>query len=161
MSEGLIPFVRVFPQQGTAETRVLTIFGHATLPTDEYGLLESYCPDPACNCRRVMLNVVGRNQRAILATISFAFDRDDEWAGPFLDPLNPQSAYAEDLFALVAQLLTDPAYVARLESHYYQLKGAAADPKHPAQQMLARRSTSPERPSPRRSKRSNRSRNRK
>ena len=135
---GLVPFVRLFPQQATSETRVLTTRRYPGLPDDEYGLLESYCPEPSCNCRRVMLNVVGRRQQAILATVSYGFDRDAAMAGPFLDPLNPQSAYAGILLPLVEEVLEDPAYVARLEAHYYQVKGAMADPSHPAQQLPAR-----------------------
>src|SRR5689334_3370125 len=110
MSAGLIPFVHVFPQQGTAETRVLTVSGHPTVPDDEYALLEAYCDDPTSDCRRGMLNVVARRQRSVMASISYAFDRDDEFAGPFLDPLNPQSTYAEALLTLVAPVLADPAY---------------------------------------------------
>ena len=138
MSTGMVPFVRFFPQQGTAETRVLTIRGHPILPDDEYALLESFCDDPRCNCRRVMLNVIGRRQQDILASIGYGFDRGQELAGPFLDPLNPQSTYAGTLLKLVAQVLADPTYAARLEAHYYQLKRAAAGPSHSTHQMPAR-----------------------
>lgn len=125
---GLTPFALLFPNQAMFETRVLNTRGFPGLPDDEYGIQESYCADPACHCRRVMLNVVSRRQQAILATISFAFDRDDPFAGPFLDPINPQSVYSETLLSLVTQTLTDSAYVERLEAHYYQVKGASADP---------------------------------
>ena len=76
------------------ETRTITIIrGKGDLPEGTYGLVESFCPDPGCDCRRVMLNVVGKElpERGYLATISYGFDRDEEMAGPFLDPLNPQS----------------------------------------------------------------------
>lgn len=63
--EGLVLFVHYFPQQGSAETRVLMVSGHPDLPPDEYALLELYCADPRCNCRRVMLNLVGRQQNGI------------------------------------------------------------------------------------------------
>ena len=125
---GLVPFVRLFPQQAMQETRVLTTQGYPGLPDDEYGLLEFYCADSECNCRRVMINVAGRTQDAILASISYSFDRNQEWAGPFLDPLNAQSEYAGILLRLVVQVLADPAYVARLEAHYDRVKGAVADP---------------------------------
>lgn len=137
----LIPFVELFPRQAMATTRTITIRGHPKLPDDEYALVKAYCPDPACDCRRVMLNVLGRwrRQQGYLASISFGFDRDPELAGPFLDPLNPQSQYAGVLFDLVAQILeSDPGYVARLEAHYHQVKQAVADPMHPAHQVLAR-----------------------
>ena len=104
---GLVPFVRIFPQHAMAETRTLTVRGHPSLPDDDYGLMESYCVDAGCNCRRVMINVAGRRQQAVLASISYGFDREQEWAGPFLDPLNPQSTYADSLFKLVEPVLTD------------------------------------------------------
>jgi hypothetical protein len=135
---GLVPFVHLFPRQGVAETRVLTIRGSSLLPDDEYGLLESYCVEAGCHCRRVMINVAGRRRQDILASVSYAFDRDDEWPGPFLDPLNRQSAYADVILDLVAQVLADPGYVDRLQAHYYQVKGAVSDPSHPCHAQLAR-----------------------
>ena len=134
---GLAPFVHIFPRQGAAETRVLYISGDPILPDDEYGLLESYCVEAGCHCRRVMINLASRRQGKILASVSYAFDRNDEFSGPALDPLNPQSRYAEVLLDLTAQVLDDPVFVDRLEAHYYQVKGAVNDPGHPCHQKLA------------------------
>jgi hypothetical protein len=135
----MIPFVKLFPEKAMAETRTITTVGHDVLPDDEYALVEVYCPDPACDCRRVMLYVFARRQEEHMASISFGFDRDDEMAGPFLDPLNPQSQYAEVFLEMVARMLeTDHAYVARLEAHYRQVKQAVADPKHPVRQVITR-----------------------
>jgi len=134
---GLLPFVLLFPEQGMAETRVFTVRRQRSLPDDDYALMESFCTDATCRCRRVMLNVAGRRHGGILATVSYAFDRDDPFAGPFLDPLNPQSAYSDTLLSFVEQALADSAYVARLEAHYYQVKGAVADPSHPARRLAA------------------------
>jgi hypothetical protein len=135
--EGLIPFDAVFPEQARREVRTATVRGFAGLPDGDYGLLEAYCADPTCNCRRVMLNVVGRTQGRVLASVSYAFERDDPIPGPMLDPLNPQSQYAHGALRLVTELLTDPDYVARLERHYYLVKGAATDPNHPVQRVRA------------------------
>ena len=55
-----------------------------------------------------------------------------------LDPLNPRSNYAASLLALVERALADPSDVARLQAHYYQVEGAAADRSRPAQQWLTR-----------------------
>jgi hypothetical protein len=135
----LISFVSLFSEQGAAETRSFSTRGYPGLPDDEYALFEAYCPDPECDCRRVMLNVIGRRQgRQYLASISFGFDREAELAGPFLDGLNRQSKYAQPLLEAVKQILADPAYVARLESHYRMVKRAAADPTHPVQPILDR-----------------------
>lgn len=117
-------FVSLFPEQGVAETRSFTAI-NSPVPPDEYGILEAYCTDPACDCRRVMLQVIGRHQgRLPLAVVGYGFDRDDEFAGPYLDPLNNQSAYAEELLECVREVLADPAYVARLEAHYQQVKAS-------------------------------------
>ena len=134
----LIPFVTLFPEQAKTETRTLMTRNHPDLPDDNYGLIELYCSDPTCNCRRVMLNIHGERQ-GHLATISYAFDRDDEMAGPFLDPLNPQSRFATTLLSLVRQVLEDSAYVARLEAHYYQVKGITAAPTPAVQHLLLER----------------------
>lgn len=132
-------FVNLFPQQALAETRTIITRGHAVLPDDEYALLEAYCADPQCHCRRVMLNVVGRRQGPdFLASIGYAFDRDDDFPGPALDPLNRQGRYAAALLDLVAQVLADPAYVARLEAHYRQVKEAADNPRQPVRRYLDR-----------------------
>ena len=136
---GMVPFVRFFPQQGVAETRTLLVRGDPTLPDDEYGLLELYCVDKGCDCRRVLLSVISRRRQKVLASVGFAFDRDDTWAGPFLDPLNPQSRHADTLLSLVAQVLADPAYVARLEAHYEQVKATISDPAHPGRERQATR----------------------
>jgi hypothetical protein len=104
------------------------------IPPGHYGMVEFYCPDPACECRRVMLNVVEKaHPDRSLASISYGFDREDEDAGPYLDPFNPQCSYAEQLLQLVEEvILSDSDYVARLERHYALVKLAAADPRHPA-----------------------------
>jgi hypothetical protein len=133
-------FLEFFPEQAEAETRTVTVVGHSLLPDDEYALVEAYCPDPQCDCRRVMLNVAGRQQlkRGFLASVGYGFDRAGEFAGPFLDPLNPQSEYADALLDLVRQVLADPAYVARLESHYRQVKQVAAHALRPCNRPGAR-----------------------
>lgn len=135
----LIPFYVVDPELAAQEMRVITLFSsYDGIPAGSYGLFEFYCPDPACDCRRVMLNVVEkRHPDHFLASIGYAFDRDNDMAGPFLDPLNPQSRYAEDLLRLVeSMVLRDSGYVARLERHYGLVKQAASDPEHPAYDKL-------------------------
>jgi hypothetical protein len=135
----LIPFYVAEPELAAQETRVINLLvPQGELPVGSYGLLEFYCPDPKCHCRRVMLKVVEEKQPTrFVAAISYGFDREEENAGPFLDPLNPQSRYAEELLHLVEEVvLSDPHYVARLERHYRLMKQAAADPNHPAYAKL-------------------------
>ena len=135
----LVPFVRVEPDLGAKETRTVTVFrSRKGIPAGTYGLIESYCPDPDCDCRRVMINVVERKRPGrFLAAISYGFDREAEDAGPYLDPLNEQCPYADALMRLVEEVvLSDASYVARLERHYDLVKGAAADPTHAAYETL-------------------------
>ena len=129
----LIPFHLLFPEIAEREIRDFTLLGKRGARPKTYGLLEAYCPDPACDCRRVMINVVDVDhlKGGYLASISFGFDRDADMAGPFLDPLNPQSPLAEMLLGHVAIVLSDQAYVERLELHYGLVKKAAS-PAHPA-----------------------------
>ncbi len=151
----LAPFVTLFPEQGEQETRVINTYRHVILPDDEYALVESYCTDPQCDCRRVMLTVLPKRQatRGIMASISFSFDPKKRMAVPFLDPVNPQSEYAETFLELVTGILeNDPAYVARLERHYQQVKTAAADPTHSVYQKIARLKSKSGRASSRRTK---------
>lgn len=136
MPNWLIPFDQAFPEQAPKETRSLTLRHHRELPDDDYGLLEAYCPDLGCHCRRAMLNIVSRRLRTTLASISYGFDSTDPLGGAILDPFNPQSTYAPVLLGLVKDVLADPAYAARLEAHYYQLRGAVSDPAHPIHQFL-------------------------
>jgi hypothetical protein len=54
-----------------------------------------------------------------VAWIRFGFDREEELAGPFLDPLHRHSPCAREMLDLVERLvLSDPRYVARLERHH-------------------------------------------
>ena len=131
----LIPFYVVEPELAGEETRVMHLLAEQDgLPVGTYGLLEHYCPDPDCDCRRVMLTVVEEDDPThSLASINYAFDRDDPMPGPFIDRTNRQTEHAETLLRLVREaVLVDPHYLARLERHYALVKRAASDPDHPA-----------------------------
>ena len=119
----MLPFIELFPQQGQNECRTAFVSSHDELPPDEYAFLELYCADMECDCRRVMINVIGRSQKH-LATLSYGFDELDEMAGPFLDPLNTQSQYSKVLLDLFKWILQDQTYRSRLENHYQQFKAA-------------------------------------
>lgn len=145
----LIPFYLVDLDLAGAETRTLTLFQPSEgIPAGTYSLVEYFCPDPDCDCRRVMMNVVDeRDPKTFLAPISYGFDRDLEDAGPFLDPLNRQSRYAPAFLRLIQEVIfRDKTYLARLEQHYHLMKAAAANPAHPAYGRLRHAiATDPER----------------
>ena len=144
----LVPFAQFFPELAFDECRFIYFVPDGATggieDADEcLALIEHYCPDPKCDCRRVMLQVISQRLQQPLCSINYAFDRDDPMAGPFVDPLNPAVTDADDVLQLVeSKVLSDPDYVARLERHYYLLKEAVrrgrviATPEH-AREVIA------------------------
>jgi hypothetical protein len=134
---GMVIFGTMFPKIASQETRTLTVINRPPLPQATYGLIEVFCVDVGCDCRRVILNVVAERDMKHLATINYAFDPDDEMRGPFLDQLNTQSELSLPLLDVVREVLQhDAEYVKRLERHYHMVKAALADPEHPARKRL-------------------------
>lgn len=120
------PFVTKFREVGEKETRVVHVLksdGKMVPPPDDYAFVELYCEDKNCDCRRVIITVLGQNSSKIMATISMGFDPEDDQAGPFLDPLNEQSQYAQYfLETFLKNINNDPEYLKRLERHYVMFK---------------------------------------
>ena len=133
----MIPFMERFPEVGARETRSVTVPPRQDLPEGEYGFVELYCDEPACDCRRVIIDVLrpetGWSQ--IWATISYGWESLDfyrkwggqgndpiEMKGPYLDPLNPQTKYSAALLNLFQFLVQSPEYVARLQRHYQMFR---------------------------------------
>jgi len=142
-------FHSLLPDVAADETRSVTILNHPDLPKAQYGFIESYCDDPACDCRRVLISVISPEMPGkILATINYGWESlafytrwmhnasDAEQArGATLDPLNPQSALSPALLRLFETVLQDQAYVERLKRHYTLFKQAlrAKRPPKPVQ----------------------------
>jgi hypothetical protein len=141
----MMRFGLLFRELAARETRTASVFERSpltgNLPVDEYGFDESYCTEPGCDCRRVIINVLARHAQAHVATINHAFERPAKGAvvdeQTFLDPLNRQSPLAPALLELFENVvLADPAYRQRLEAHYHLFKSVVDDPAHPAQRQL-------------------------
>ena len=62
-------FIERFSELGRKETRSTTVFANNPygLPADEYGLIEAYCDDENCDCRRVFFNIASRKRKEIIA----------------------------------------------------------------------------------------------
>jgi hypothetical protein len=132
----MVPFHEFFERVARRETRFFTIMeDDGSVPKGAYGVFESYCDEPDCDCRRVFINVIRAGVKAPDATIGFgwedkAFYRnwmkapvDDEVAfalsGAQLEPMQRQSDIAPALLELVEELvLSDDAYVERIKRHY-------------------------------------------
>jgi len=72
------PFIEKFGELGWKETRSATVFENNPygLPADEYGLLESYCDEEDCDCRRVFFNVAARKRDEIIAVVTYGWETE-------------------------------------------------------------------------------------
>lgn len=131
------PFYELFPEIAEKETRTLTAINHPRLPADDYALIESYCNEPDCDCRRVFFNVASRRRHKIEAVITFGWESEKfyrEWLGfddphalkqlkgPALNDSSPQFELAPALLQEITFVLKDKNYVDRLKRHYHMFK---------------------------------------
>jgi hypothetical protein len=133
----MTPFYTGFRDLAFREMRSATVRDWQDLPDGEYGFLELYCDEPHCDCRRVLIQVIVRDDLSQpWATINYGWESvafyyrrlpgrelAEACARPTLDPLNPQSPYAPALLRLFETIVQDPAYVQRLQRHYALFKG--------------------------------------
>ncbi len=52
------PFHSLFPDLAARETRSIVTFNDDELPEATYGLVELYCNERGCDCRRVIFQVI-------------------------------------------------------------------------------------------------------
>lgn len=135
------PFHELFPEIAQKETRTLTALNHPQLPRGDYALVEAYCNDVNCDCRRVMFNVLRRSTNTYVAVIAFGWESEAFYArwlgdndsmearelqGPILNWGSEQSDLAPVLLAEMKMVLSDEMYVDRLRRHYMMYKAAIA-----------------------------------
>ena len=137
-SASMVPFSSEFPDLALKEALRVIAKRRSDIPDGQYLLLDSYCDDPDCDCRRVMVNVVSCDDpRNILATINYGWESvefykefmygDEKSAGyatgAALDILNFQSDLAPAFLRIFEQTLTQ-IYVETLKNHYKMFKQA-------------------------------------
>ena len=129
-----------FPDIAEKETRCITFFNDPDLFSDTYDLVELYCDEPGCDCRRVMFNVISDNKKESVAVIAYGWEREDyyrkwfgendaktikELKGPILNLWSPQSSLAPALLKNVKNIvLRDQRFIERLKRHYRLFRGA-------------------------------------
>ena len=139
----MLAFHVMFPEIALDEIRTMTVpaGGVEGLPPGAYSLMEFYCTDPKCDCRRVIIRVLRDDPPGEVATISHAFlpldKRDADLGQTFLDPINPQSRFSPILLELFREVALTPDYEARLKRHYRMVKDAIDDPAHPIHERIA------------------------
>lgn len=104
-------FLQHFPEIAELETRTITILQRSPsgLAPGDYSLLEMFCDEPGCDCRRVMFCVVSSRTKDVEAVVAYGWEsRDfyvkwmgdddphviDDLQGPVLNLASPQSKHA-------------------------------------------------------------------
>jgi len=132
---GELAFLDLMPEIAKTETRGIDIPAGADVPEGRYGLIEWFCVDPSCDCKRVSIEVAQWATADTVAVIDHTFDGGevDPVAGrTFLDRRFQRLATAPQFLRNVGTMLyADPAYAQRVERHYCMVRAALADPQHP------------------------------
>jgi hypothetical protein len=132
-----IAFDTYFPEIARKETRCIQIFDDPELAGDQFILMELFCDEPKCDCRRVMLNVISANRRKPVAVINFGWENEiyyknwfgrydkemiHELKGPSINTLSQYTDITEKIFERVKITLEDGFYVKRLIEHYVMFR---------------------------------------
>jgi hypothetical protein len=141
-----VAFQSRFQELAERETRTAILPERtAGLPPGHYALLEMFCDEPGCDCRRVMFSVFSSASESVEAVIAYGWEsrefyarwmHDDdpqvirELQGPVLNLGSPQSPRARAILDLVTNVvLQDPQYIERLKRHYGMFRNTV-DAKH-------------------------------
>jgi len=139
-------FGEKFPDLAERETRAVTIPANNLIPKGHYGLIEFYCDEAYCDCRRVFLNVHSAETEEIVAVIAYGWESEEfykEWMGedtpalvkplkgPALNMASHQSAFAGNWLKFITEVvLKDKKYVERLKRHYQIFRAKIEDKQH-------------------------------
>ena len=134
-----IPFFHRHDSLAKHETRAVTLpeNNEWDLPGGEYGFVESFCIDDACDCRKAMIAVCGGNPPYIQATIGYGWESaafyttwlhgDEEvgtrMVGSYLEPGAQQSPASHKWLKIWNELIiADETYRTRILRHYRLFK---------------------------------------
>lgn len=126
-----------FPELAEQETRVIRVLEPSPfpgVPAGEYALLELFCTDEDCDCRRVMWMVTSEREKSTVAVVAYGWGnaafyrewlgRDDpeiirEMQGPVLNMASSQSSYAPSILNMLTRVIVpDKSYIHRVKRHY-------------------------------------------
>ena len=128
-----VSFSRLISEDIALKTRRVSLlqdmFG---LSKGAYFLVESYCVDGSCDCRKVMINVIAGDKNIILGTIGFGWEGpeyyikwmyDDEKAGralvgAYIEPGGIQNGLENECLELVKYSLCDLNYIKLIKERY-------------------------------------------
>ena len=132
-----VPFHEKFLEIAKEETRALIAIDDPELPEGNYYLVEAYCDEVGCDCRRVFFNVYYEERNEIVAVIAYGWENRKFYAdwlgrndpqdiadlkGPALNLASYQSELAPILLHKIKYVLNDRHYVERIKRHYRMFK---------------------------------------
>jgi len=128
-----ISFHSRFEEIALRETKIITVSSdNADFPSEKYYLVESYCEDNSCDCRKVMINIIPvSNPKEILATIGYGWESVkfyEEWmfgdkktakelVGAYLELGGQQSRHSQH-FLEIFKTVIDEKYKKTIVRHY-------------------------------------------
>jgi hypothetical protein len=132
-----VPFINKFPEVAEQESLIVSILDDGlSIPRGTYCFLESFCDDPKCDCRKVMINVYDiKNPSQLLATIGFGWEKANyyvkwmhgdplgrEMVGAYLDSAGRQTENASKFLEMWQKMILDEEYLERIKKHYKMVK---------------------------------------
>jgi hypothetical protein len=144
-----IPFTEYCDDIARTETSGFIIsasIGKDVLPSGGYTLLESYCADKSCDCRKVMINIFSKKFQNIIATIGYGWEDEQfyiNWmfgdekigrsiTGAYLELGGVHSRYSHACLKFFQNEIIprDPTYVYLLKRHSKIFKERLPDQAH-------------------------------
>lgn len=130
-------FVRL-PAVAAKETFMVQVLNHPSIPDGTYSFPEMYCDEPACDCRRALIQVWNNDRPGhSLALIGYGWERaafyrkwyrgQEGWkelVGAHLAVGASQGRHAEEFLAIFLKLLEHRDNVERIRRHYAQFRAA-------------------------------------
>ena len=114
----MMPYQHIFPDSREPTMTINLSRKVGRVPKGSYTFFESYCTDPACDCRRTTLFVINEKSKQ-KAAICFGFDPAEPMAGPFLDDFQEQAPYADELLAFFVDAINEnPEWLTRMYDQY-------------------------------------------
>lgn len=126
-----------FPEVARRETRLIISIDDTELPEGNYALVEFYCDEIDCDCRRVFFNIFSEERNEFVAVIAYGWENSKFYAdwfgdsdpciiadlkGPSLNLASPQSKLAPVLLEKIKYVLMDEEYIERIKRHYRMFK---------------------------------------
>ncbi len=132
-----VSYFYLFPEDIKEQRKIMLLQDTFGLSKGAYILIENYCTDYACDCRKVMINVAKKDTNEIIGTIGFGWEsleyyvdwaRDDalakEMIGAYIEMGGIQTGLQNQCLELVNNSLRDKNYIERIKGRYVKFKDA-------------------------------------